>query len=59
MGLPRLSLAFSLTTRAASVSLKERGRLILWPLSTVHVEEMLKVREARAVVMPLVMAFCK
>ncbi|KAK5061000.1 phenylacrylic acid decarboxylase [Exophiala bonariae] len=57
----RIGYDTDLITRAASVTLKERRRLILvareTPLSSIHLENMLRVSEAGAVVMPPVMAF--
>ncbi|KAL2844082.1 Phenylacrylic acid decarboxylase [Aspergillus pseudoustus] len=50
-----------LTTRAASVTLKERRRLVIvareTPLSSIHLENMLQLTHAGAVVFPPVMAF--
>ncbi|KAI3573430.1 flavoprotein [Fusarium oxysporum f. sp. albedinis] len=50
-----------LIVRAASVTLKERRRLVLvareTPLSSIHLENMLEVTKASAVVFPPVMAF--
>jgi polyprenyl P-hydroxybenzoate/phenylacrylic acid decarboxylase-like protein len=50
-----------LIVRAASVTLKERRRLVLvareTPLSTIHLENMLEVTKANAVVFPPMMAF--
>lgn len=53
--------ADSLITRAASVALKERRKLIVClretPLSAIHLEQMHKLSLAGAVVMPLVPSF--
>ncbi|KAL5592349.1 hypothetical protein FOVSG1_006350 [Fusarium oxysporum f. sp. vasinfectum] len=50
-----------LIVRAASVTIKERRRLVLvareTPLSSIHLENMLEVTKASAVVFPPVMAF--
>jgi polyprenyl P-hydroxybenzoate/phenylacrylic acid decarboxylase-like protein len=50
-----------LIVRAASVTLKERRRLVLvareTPLSSIHLENMLELTKANAVVFPPVMAF--
>jgi flavin prenyltransferase len=57
----RMGYDSDLIVRAASVTLKERRRLVLvareTPLSSLHLENMLKVSEAGAVVMPPCMAF--
>jgi flavin prenyltransferase len=57
----RIGYDSDLISRAASVTLKERRRLVLvareTPLSTIHLENMLEVSRAGAVVYPPVMAF--
>jgi 4-hydroxy-3-polyprenylbenzoate decarboxylase len=57
----RISYDNDLVTRAVSVTLKERRRLVLvaWeaPLSTIHLENILEVTKAGAVAFPPVMAF--
>jgi 4-hydroxy-3-polyprenylbenzoate decarboxylase len=51
-------IADSLITRAASVTLKERRRLIVCvretPLSTIHLEQLWKLSQAGAVIMPVI-----
>jgi 4-hydroxy-3-polyprenylbenzoate decarboxylase len=57
----RIGYDSDLITRAASVILKDRRRLVLvareTPLSTIHLENMLEVTRAGAVVFPPVMTF--
>ncbi|KAF7557306.1 hypothetical protein G7Z17_g857 [Cylindrodendrum hubeiense] len=57
----RMGYDSDLIVRAASVTLKERRRLVLvareTPLSTIHLENMLEVTKANAVIFPPVMAF--
>jgi 4-hydroxy-3-polyprenylbenzoate decarboxylase len=57
----RMGYDTDLIVRAASVTLKERRRLVLvareTPLSSIHLENMLEVTRANAVVFPPVMAF--
>jgi 4-hydroxy-3-polyprenylbenzoate decarboxylase len=57
----RMGYDSDLIARAASVTLKERRRLVLvareTPLSSIHLENMLEVTHAGAVIFPPVMAF--
>lgn len=57
----RMGYDSDLIVRAASVTLKERRRLVLvareTPLTSIHLENMLEVTKANAVVFPPVMAF--
>ncbi|KAH7126439.1 flavoprotein [Dactylonectria estremocensis] len=57
----RMGYDSDLIVRAASVTLKERRRLVLvareTPLSSIHLENMLEVTKANAVIFPPVMAF--
>lgn len=61
MGAIASSCCFNLIERAAQVALKERRRLILvvreTPLSTINLEQMLKLSQAGAVILPPVPAF--
>ncbi len=54
-------IADNLVTRVASVALKERRRLIIvpreMPLSTIHLQNLLRLSEAGAVIMPACPAF--